>query len=122
MQALLVEVSYTLLIGRPPFETSDSKTTYRRILKNNYSFPTNVPISDEAKDLIKKILLLDPLARPTLNEILAHPFIKNQSHLGTPEPSQGTMRRDHTLQVLQNPIIPSLTDKASMWLYCGVGL
>ena len=48
--------SYTLLIGRPPFETSDVKKTYNKIKHNSYNFPENVMISVEAKDLIVKIL------------------------------------------------------------------
>jgi len=67
------------LIGRPPFETNDTKTTYRKILKANYAFPSNVIISENAKDLIKKILILDPAKRPTLDEVLEHPFIKQNS-------------------------------------------
>jgi len=72
-------ICYTLLIGRPPFETNDTKTTYRKILKANYAFPSNVVISENAKDLIKKILVLDPAKRPTLDDILEHPFIKANS-------------------------------------------
>lgn len=45
-------IIYTLIIGKPPFETSDVKTTYRRIRMNSYSFPEHVLISDAAKDLI----------------------------------------------------------------------
>ena len=45
-------IIYTLLFGRPPFETSDVKKTYKRIKLNNYVFPTNVNVSDDAKDLI----------------------------------------------------------------------
>ena len=45
-------ILYTLLIGRPPFETSNVKTTYKRIRMNNYSFPEHVQISSKAKDLI----------------------------------------------------------------------
>ncbi len=73
--------SYTLLIGRPPFETNDPKSTYRRILKNNYAFPSSVAVSEDAKDLIKKILVTDPSQRPTLDDILQHPFVKN--HMST---------------------------------------
>jgi len=65
------------LIGKPPFETSDTKTTYKRILRVSYSFPSSVPISDEAKDLISKILVLDPSKRLTLDEIMQHPFMRN---------------------------------------------
>ena len=38
-------IAYALLIGKPPFETSDVKTTYRRIRKNDYTFPENVILS-----------------------------------------------------------------------------
>eukprot|EP00831_Metopus_contortus_P077954 TRINITY_DN7442_c0_g2_i3.p1 TRINITY_DN7442_c0_g2~~TRINITY_DN7442_c0_g2_i3.p1 ORF type:complete len:396 (-),score=49.89 TRINITY_DN7442_c0_g2_i3:696-1883(-) len=71
-------IIYTLLIGKPPFETSDVKTTYRRIKMNAYSFPEHVTISEQAKNLISKILNLDPSKRPGLSEILEHPFL----HMG----------------------------------------
>lgn len=32
-------VLYTLLVGRPPYESRDVKSTYKRILANTYSFP-----------------------------------------------------------------------------------
>ena len=67
-------IIYTLLIGKPPFETSDVKTTYKRIRINAYTFPDNIAISDHSKSLISKILNLDPTKRPTLDEIIAHPF------------------------------------------------
>lgn len=35
-------IIYTLIIGKPPFETNDVKTTYKRIRMNNYSFPDSV--------------------------------------------------------------------------------
>lgn len=53
-------VIYTLLIGKPPFETSNVKKTYSRIKSNAYSFPDHVQISEHAKDLIKRILIKDP--------------------------------------------------------------
>eukprot|EP00826_Nyctotherus_ovalis_P020241 TRINITY_DN1633_c0_g6_i3.p1 TRINITY_DN1633_c0_g6~~TRINITY_DN1633_c0_g6_i3.p1 ORF type:complete len:435 (-),score=96.87 TRINITY_DN1633_c0_g6_i3:107-1411(-) len=67
-------ILYTLLIGKPPFETQDVKATYKRIKMNLYTFPETVNISDEAKDLVHKILSSDPLKRPKCEEILAHPF------------------------------------------------
>lgn len=70
-------IIYTLIIGKPPFETSDVKTTYSRIRKNAYAFPEHVVISDGAKDLITKILIGDPKLRPTLEEICAHEFFNN---------------------------------------------
>lgn len=68
-------IIYTLLIGKPPFETNDVKTTYKRIRMNAYSFPEHVTISSAARNLITKILNLDPSKRPTLDEILASDFM-----------------------------------------------
>jgi polo-like kinase 1 len=73
-------IIYTLLVGKPPFETADVKTTYKKIKMNSYAFPEHVPLSDAAKGLITRILNLDPARRPTLDEILEHPFI---NHGGT---------------------------------------
>lgn len=53
-------IIYTLLIGKPPFETSDVKATYKKIRMNSYCFPDHIPISDNAKDLISKILIGTP--------------------------------------------------------------
>lgn len=60
-------IIYTLIIGKPPFETSDVKATYRRIKMNAYSFPDHVVISEAAKDLISSILVGDAKARPTID-------------------------------------------------------
>lgn len=66
-----------MLIGKPPFETPDVKATYKKIRMNNYSFPEHVPISDNARNLITKILNLDPVKRPNLDELENHGFMNN---------------------------------------------
>jgi len=75
-------IMYTLIIGKPPFETNNVKETYKRIKMGNYSFPENAVISEPAKDLIQSILVLDPQKRPKLDEILNHDFF----HIGTSIP------------------------------------
>ena len=67
-------IMYTLLIGKPPFETTSVKTTYKRIRSNVYSFPTNVHISTAARSLIKSILHSKPEKRPTLHDMKQHDF------------------------------------------------
>lgn len=62
-------IIYTLIIGKPPFETPDVKTTYKKIRMNSYNFPDHVPISEAAKSLITRILNLDPSKRPSLDDI-----------------------------------------------------
>lgn len=65
---------YTLLIGKPPFQTSDVKSIYERIKNNSYEFPPNKPISPDAQALITDILTHDPKKRPTLHQIIDHDF------------------------------------------------
>ena len=67
-------IIYTLIIGKPPFETRDVKTTYKRIKMNAYTFPETAIISEAAKSLISQILVTDPAKRPTLDQILTHDF------------------------------------------------
>ena len=45
-------ILYTMLIGRPPFESSEVKQTYKKIKVCAYSFPEQVQISENAKDFI----------------------------------------------------------------------
>lgn len=70
---------YTLLIGKPPFETKDIKTTYRRIKMNLYTFPENIEISPQARSLISSILILEYSNRPTISQIQSHDFFKKNS-------------------------------------------
>ena len=67
-------IMFTLLCGKPPFETRDVKTTYSKIKAADYSFPENCKISKEAKNLIRKILVVDPKSRPSLKDILLDDF------------------------------------------------
>lgn len=68
-------IMYTCLIGKPPYEAKDVKATYQRIMANSYSFPKHVSISEDAKDLIVRMLQSKPKNRPTLDEIAFHPFL-----------------------------------------------
>jgi len=65
-------IFYTLLVGKPPFETTSLKETYHRIKKNEYYIPAKVPQS--AQMLIIKMLRPDPSARPSMKEIRADKF------------------------------------------------
>lgn len=74
-------VMYTLLVGTPPFESKDVKSTYKRILCNSFAFPDNILISEDAKHLIRSILQPKPEQRPTLDQIMAHPFFTRPTNL-----------------------------------------
>lgn len=51
-------IAYALLVGKPPFETQDVRSTYNKIKMCNYSFPDSIPISKTAKNFISKMLQL----------------------------------------------------------------
>lgn len=65
------------MIGKPPFETPEVKTTYKKIKACSYAFPEHVTISENARNLITKILVLDPSKRPGLEDILNDPFMSD---------------------------------------------
>ena len=69
-------IMYTLLIGKPPFQTKDVKSTYRLINSSSFSFPANKPISESAKSLIRWILSRKPESRPIIDQICTHEFFK----------------------------------------------
>jgi aurora kinase len=43
------------LFGVPPFEAEGHSDTYKRILKVDLQFPAKPPVSEGAKDLIRKV-------------------------------------------------------------------
>ncbi|GJE85129.1 Pkinase-domain-containing protein [Phanerochaete sordida] len=65
-------ILYTLVIGRPPFQTKDVKAIYKRIRDNEYEFPADRIVTREVQELVQQILTPDPQQRPTLHEILDH--------------------------------------------------
>ena len=62
------------MIGKPPFQTKEVKTIYKRIRDNEYDFPVEKQITEDARQLIQQILTTNPQERPTLYDILDHPF------------------------------------------------
>uniref|UniRef100_A0A8C2H575 Serine/threonine-protein kinase PLK n=1 Tax=Cyprinus carpio TaxID=7962 RepID=A0A8C2H575_CYPCA len=65
-------ILYTLLVGKPPFETSCLKETYIRIKKNEYTVPRH--INPVAAALIRRMLHADPTLRPSVSELLTDEF------------------------------------------------
>lgn len=73
---------YMMLSGVPPFYGATRKEVMQKISKGKFTFKSKVwsIISKEAKELIEKMLTLNPDKRPSAREVLNHPwFIKDQS-------------------------------------------
>ena len=65
-------ILFALICGYLPFEDENTTVLYRKIMNGEYVVPNFV--STEAKDLIKKILTIDPTKRIKINEIKTHKF------------------------------------------------
>jgi len=65
-------LTYEFLVGEAPFEDTPVMTQ-RRIRRGDMSIPSFV--SPEARDLIKRLLVLDPEKRIPLDEVQQHPWI-----------------------------------------------
>lgn len=60
-------ILYAMICGYLPFEDPDTNKLYNKIMKGDYSIPTD--IDKDVSDLIKKILITDPQKRYTLQQI-----------------------------------------------------
>ena len=72
-------IMYILLSQRPPFGGRDDYEIMETVKTGKYDLtsPPFNTISDQAKDLIKKTLTMDPNKRITAEEALNHPWFKN---------------------------------------------
>ncbi|KAB8349511.1 hypothetical protein FH972_023537 [Carpinus fangiana] len=65
-------IIYQLIAGRPPFKAPNEYLTFQKIVKLEYAFPDGFP--HIARDLVMKLLVLDPKERLPIEGIKAHPF------------------------------------------------
>ena len=65
-------ILFAMLCGYLPFDHKDNNKLFLKILQCKIKYPKD--LSDEATDLLKKILVPDPKKRITIAEIKKHPF------------------------------------------------
>lgn len=65
-------IMYTLLVGKPPFETSSLRETYARIKQVQYKTPMH--ISKPAMNMVSNMLQLNPVKRPSVSKLLKDTF------------------------------------------------
>ncbi|CAI5979350.1 unnamed protein product [Closterium sp. NIES-65] len=72
---------YVMLSGVPPFWESSNRTLEEAVKKKKVVFKywKWATVSEEAKDLITRMLEKDPLDRITAREVLAHPWIQKHT-------------------------------------------
>ena len=78
-------VMFFLLSGRQPFKGKNMNELLSNILNCRYSFYDHKwkVISSSAKDLISKLLVVDPLLRLTVHEALKHPWFMSINEFDT---------------------------------------
>ncbi|KAL6594467.1 Pkinase-domain-containing protein [Neocallimastix sp. 'constans'] len=68
-------ILYVMLVGQVPFKGRYVKVLYESIVNKEYEIPDYVP--EDARDLIEKMLIIEPEKRINMDEILIHPWITN---------------------------------------------
>lgn len=91
-------ILYILLCGFPPFYHESTTVLYKQIKKGAYQFPDPYwsDISDNAKNLVARLLTVDPAKRATPDEVLSHVWLTGGA-------SEKAFGEEHTrrLQLLQ---------------------
>lgn len=65
---------FQLLSGRPPFKAGNEYQTFQKIVNLEYEFPKGFP--PVAKDLVERLLVLDPAKRLSIEHIKKHEFFE----------------------------------------------
>lgn len=70
-------IVYILLGGYSPFEEQSQEVLFKKIRRGEYTFHEEFwgPVSHDAKDLIRKLLIVDPKKRLTASQALKHKWM-----------------------------------------------
>ncbi|GFQ07586.1 calcium-dependent protein kinase 1 [Phtheirospermum japonicum] len=71
-------IVYILLSGVPPFWAESEQGIFEQVLHGDLDFTSDPwpSISEDAKDLVRKMLVRDPKRRLTAHEVLCHPWVQ----------------------------------------------
>ena len=70
-------IIYQLLAGRPPFKAGNEYQTFQKIVALDYEFPIGFPAV--ARDLVERLLVLEPARRLPIEHIKNHPFFEGMA-------------------------------------------
>ena len=88
-------ITYMLLSSHRPFYNKRRKVMIDRIMRCDYTFEKDYwrPISDEAKDFISKLLVLDPKIRYKAEQAQKHQWMYKEFKLEDRAPSESMTER-----------------------------
>ncbi|CAM6100921.1 unnamed protein product [Calypogeia fissa] len=113
-------ILYALLCGSLPFDDENIPNLFKKIKGGIYTLPSH--LSPGARDLIPRMLLVDPMKRVTIPEIRQHPWFQAHlpRYLAVPPPDTNQQARridDDILQAViqvgfdKNQLIESLRNR-----------
>uniref|UniRef100_A0A7N8YNE9 calcium/calmodulin-dependent protein kinase n=1 Tax=Mastacembelus armatus TaxID=205130 RepID=A0A7N8YNE9_9TELE len=120
-------ILYILLVGYPPFWDEDQHRLYQQIKAGAYDFPSPEwdTVTPEAKDLINKMLTINPAKRVTATDALKHPWICQRSTVASMMHRQETVEclkkfnaRRKLKQLFQFPLL--LSPLFFIFIYCKI--
>jgi calcium/calmodulin-dependent protein kinase I len=75
-------ILYVMLCGFPPFYDEEEESLFKQIKGGSFGFPSPYwdSVSDNAKDLVGKLLCVNPDKRLSAEEVLKHPWLVNNNN------------------------------------------
>ncbi|KAJ0397195.1 hypothetical protein ATCC90586_007633 [Pythium insidiosum] len=105
-------ITYILLAGYPPFHDDSQPILFRKIRRGKFQFdsPYWDNVSDDAKDFIRRMLVVKPAERATAAELLTHRWITGEDVANVPLTSALTeLRRFHARKKFRAAVLSVTT-------------
>ncbi|KAJ4314477.1 Protein kinase [Fusarium piperis] len=110
-------ILYVLLVGRLPFDDEHIPSLFAKIAKGTYSIPQWMPLG--AANLIKKMLVVNPVHRATIEDIRADPWFVTDLpvYLQLPVEEFFNTGVDPNKAIQKNDIAPNAPEKVQERLH-----
>lgn len=69
-------LTFEFLFGHTPFACDNEADMYRAISEASFTFPEDTTVTDDAMDLVARLLVKDPEDRLAISDVLHHPWLR----------------------------------------------
>merc|ERR1719487_1507833 len=106
-------ILYILLCGFPPFYEEELPALFEQILHARYDFPSPWwdNISKDAKDLVTKLLELDPTTRLTAAQVMAHVWCSGNASSAPLADAHKSLKRYNAARKLKKAALGIIAQK-----------